>query len=314
MSDQKDVHAVTGAFGYSGKYITRRLLEAGKKVLTLTNSEHRNNPFGERIEVVPFNFDNPEKLTESLRRVKVLYNTYWVRFNHRLFTHADAVRNTQVLFESAKRAGVERIVHVSITNPSEDLGLEYFKGKAVLEKALIESGLSYSILRPAVLFGKEDILINNIAWAVRRFPVFGVFGDGDYELQPIFVDDLARLAVAQGGSSANVIINAIGPETFTYKELVQTIGAIIGKKRPVISMPPRLGYTFARIVGWFVSDTFLTWEEVRGLMAGTLKVDAPPSGTTRLTEWAREHAATLGRHYTSELARRRDRSGAYGSN
>ncbi len=314
MSNQRDTHAVTGAFGYSGRYIARRLLDRGKKVLTLTNSVHRDNPFGERIEVRPFNFDNPDRLTESLRWVKVLYNTYWVRFNHKLFTHADAVRNTLILFESARKAGVERIVHVSITNPSEDLGLEYFKRKAALEKALIESGLSYCILRPAVLFGKEDILINNIAWALRRFPVFGVFGDGSYGLQPIYVDDLAGLAVEQADSTANVVLNAIGPETFTYRELVETIGRIIGKTRPIVSVHPKMGYLFAKAVGWFVSDTFLTWEEVQGLMAGTLRVNTPPTGTTRLTEWAAEHAETLGRNYTSELARRRDRKMAYRSN
>ena len=226
------IHAVTGAYGYSGKYIAQRLLDEGNTVITLTNSLSRRNPFGDRIKAFPFHFDQPDLLTEQLRGVSVLYNTYWVRFNHRLFKHADAVRNTLVLFEAAKKAGVQRIVHVSITNPSEDSPLEYFRGKAVLEKALIASGVSYAILRPAVLFGKEDILINNIAWALRRLPVFGVFGDGQYRLQPIYVDDLASLAVEQGKKRENIVINAIGPESFTYRELVAKIGQLIGKERP----------------------------------------------------------------------------------
>ena len=191
---EKTIHAVTGAFGYSGKYIAERLLAEGKTVITLTNSIHRENPFGDRLRAFPFNFDQPDKLTDSLRAVSVLYNTYWVRFNRRSFTHADAVRNTMTLFAAARAAGVERIVHVSITNPSEDSPLEYFSGKARLERALIESGPSYAVLRPTVLFGKEDILVNNIAWALRRLPVFGVFGDGQYKLQPIYVDDLAEIA------------------------------------------------------------------------------------------------------------------------
>jgi len=124
---------------------------------------HRNNPFGGRVQAFPFNFGRPEKLAESLRGVAVLYNTYWVRFHHKTFTYADAIRNTKVLFEAANAAGVRRIVHVSITNPSEDSPLEYFRGKAHLERVLQKSGLSYAILRPSVLFGKEDILINNIA-------------------------------------------------------------------------------------------------------------------------------------------------------
>lgn len=297
-------HAVTGAFGYSGKYIAQRLLEAGEELITLTNSQHKENPFGDKIRVYPFYWDEPEKLVESLRGVSVLYNTYWVRFNHKNFTHQMAVENTLKLFDAAKKAGVERIVHVSITNPSEESSLEYFHGKAQLERALIESGLSYAILRPTVLFGKEDILINNIAWVLRHLPVFGVFGDGEYRIQPIYVDDLAALAVEQGRLRENTIIDAIGPETFTYRELAQTIGKIIGKSRPVIGVPPFFGYLAGQLIGWLVNDVTITRPEIEGLMANLLYVDSPAVGQTRLSDWARQHAATLGKQYANELARR----------
>jgi NADH dehydrogenase len=308
------IHAVTGAYGYSGKYIAQRLLDAGATVITLTNSLSRQNPFGERIQAFPFDFDAPDRLAEHLRGVTVLYNTYWVRFNHRLFQHADAVRNTLALFQAAKRAGVERIVHVSITNPSADSPLEYFRGKAVLEKALVESGVSHVILRPAVLFGKEDILVNNIAWALRRLPLFGVFGDGRYRLQPIHVDDLAALAVQQGKGCENAVINAIGPETFTYRELAATIGWLIGKRRPIVPVPPWLGYAAGRMLGALVGDVVITKDEIEGLMADLLCVDAPPVGQTVLSEWVKQQADTLGRRYTSELARRKDQVSAYRSN
>lgn len=308
------LHAVTGAFGYSGKYIARRLLDAGKSVITLTNSPGRANPFGGRVRALPFHFDDPVRLAGSLHGVSVLYNTYWVRFNHRGFTHADAVRNTMTLFEAASAAGVARVVHVSITNPSEDSPLEYFSGKARLERALVESGLPHTILRPTVLFGKEDILVNNIAWALRRLPVFGVFGDGRYKLQPIYVDDLAEIAVREGARSGNWTIDAIGPETFTYRGLVEAVGAIIGRRRPVVSLPPAMGWVAGWVIGKLVGDVMITREEIAGLMANLLYVESPPAGTTKLTDWAAERADTLGRRYTSELARRRDRFGAYRSN
>ena len=308
---QNQIHAVTGAFGYSGKYIAKRLLDSGCEVITLTNSGNRPNPFGDRLQAFPFNFSNPEKLVESLKGVAVLYITYWVRFNHKMFSHADAVRNTTTLFESAAKAGVERIIYVSITNPSEDSQLEYFKGKGKLEKILKNLGVSYAILRPAVLFGKEDILINNIAWALRRLPVFGVFGHGRYRLQPIYVDDLAEIAVQEGANRENKIINCIGPETFTYRGLAETLGTIIGKKRPIVPAPPLFGYIVGKIIGMIVRDSFITREEIDGLMADLLYVDSPPTGKTKLTEWAREHAATLGRRYSSELARRKDRAVDY---
>ena len=214
---KSQTHAVTGAFGYSGKYITWKLLDKGHKVITLTNSLQRANPFGEKVQAYEFSFDKPKKLIDVLKGVSVLYNTYWIRFNHKMFAYANAVENSIILFNAAKEAGVERIVHISITNPSENSHLEYFSGKARLEKTLKNLGLSYSILRPTVLFGREDILINNIVWALRRLPFFGVFGNGQYRLQPIYVGDLAKLAVEQGENQKNIIINAIGPETFTYK-------------------------------------------------------------------------------------------------
>lgn len=308
------IHAVTGAFGYSGKYIAQRLLAEGRRVITLTNSTDRANDFGGRLPVYPFHFDQPAELAASLAGVDVLYNTYWVRFNHPLFRHADAVRNTLILFDAAKQAGVRRIVHVSITNPSEDSPLEYFSGKARLERALIESGLAYAILRPTVLFGKEDILINNIAWLLRHLPVFGVFGDGSYKLQPVYVDDLASLAVQWGAGAENAVVDAIGPETFTYRELVATVGRLIGAARPVVGVPPAVGYWVGRAVGALMGDVTITRAEIAGLMANLLYVETPPTGTTKLSGWIAAHADTLGRRYTSELARRVDRVGAYRSN
>jgi uncharacterized protein YbjT (DUF2867 family) len=305
------LHVVTGAFGYSGKYIAARLLAEGQRVRTLTNSINRDNPFGGKIEVHPFNFDRPDELVESLRGAEVLYNTYWVRFNYSSFKHESAVQNTLNLFEAARQAGVKRIVHVSITNPSEDSPFEYFSGKARLEHALHEFGFSHAILRPTVLFGKEDILINNIAWALRHLPAFGVFGDGSYRLQPIYVDDLAALAVEQGRQSTNVTIDAIGPETLTYRELVNAISEIIGVKRPILSMPPMVAYAAGWIMGHIMGDVMITWPEVKGLMAGLLYTGSPAAGRTHLTDWAREHKDTLGIKYASELARRKDRFKAY---
>jgi uncharacterized protein YbjT (DUF2867 family) len=306
-----ELHVVTGAFGFSGKYIARRLLDAGHQVRTLTNSMERRNPFGDAIQVRPLDFEHEDQLAENLRGAKVLYNTYWVRFNYAGFQQSTAIDNTLTLFRAAKKAGVARIVHVSITNPSEDSKLEYFHGKAQLERALVSSGMSYAILRPAVLFGREDILINNIAWTLRKMPVFFIFGGGEYRLQPIYVDDLAKLAVEQGRINENFVINAIGPETFTYRRLVQTLAEILGKRRLLISVPAGIGYLGGNALGWLLRDKMFTREEIEGLMADLLAVDAPPAGETKLTDWAREHANQLGVRYASELARRRNRAEAY---
>ena len=302
---------VTGAFGYSGKYITGRLLSARNQVRTLTNSPQRSNPFGRAVEAYPFDFDKPDNLVRSLQGARVLINTYWVRFDHADFTRERAVRNTLLLFEAARQARVPRVVHISITNPCLKSALPYFRGKAEVEAALRQSGLSHAILRPAVLFGQEDILINNIAWMLRRFPVFGVFGDGRYKLQPIFVDDLAELAVEAADSEENFIKDALGPEVFTYRELVARIGDAIGRRRPVVSIPPWLGVAIARFIGIAVGDVVITPDEVAGLMQNLLVTSSPPAGRTSLSRWAQNNGATLGREYSSELARRRERKKSY---
>jgi NADH dehydrogenase len=306
-----DTYVVTGAFGYSGKYIAKRLLDEGQTVRTLTNSPRRANPFGDRIIASPFHFDDPRALAAALEGACVLINTYWVRFGHRDFTHSLAVENTLKLFSAAREAGIGRVVHVSITNPSEDSSLPYFRGKAHLERALRESGLPHSILRPAVLFGREDILINNIAWALRRLPVFGVFGRGDYRIQPIYIDDFASLAVSESKQTGNRVVDAIGPETFTFRGLVEEIGRIIGKHRPIVSVPAAIAHFVASIVGLVVNDVFLTREEIAGLMADLLYTSSEPSGETKLSDWVRENANSLGIRYSSELARRSNRLKAY---
>jgi len=306
--------AVTGAFGYSGRYIAKRLLEAGHEVITLTNSTRRANPFGEKVAAFPFHFEQPQKLRDSLRGVQALVNTYWVRFDHRLFTHRQAVANTKILFAAAREAGVRRIVHVSITNPDRTSDLPYFRGKAELESALQDLGVSHCILRPTVLFGKEDVLVNNIAWSLRQLPVFGVFGAGEYKLQPIHVDDLAHAAVRMVEDRGDQVIEAVGPETFTYRELVARVASAIGVNRRIVSLSPGIGYWGCRLVGLLVGDVVITREEIRGLMEGRLYVDAPPLGTTTLTGWIDRHRDTLGRHYTSEMARRVDRVSEYRSN
>jgi nucleoside-diphosphate-sugar epimerase len=293
-------HAITGAFGYTGSFVARRLLAAGEQVITLTNSPKK--PDSLDISAYPLKFD--DSLANNLQGVDVLHNTYWVRFNYGNFSHAQAVSNTVRLFNAAKKSGVRRIVHVSITNPDENSPLEYFRGKGQLERSLRESGLSYAIVRPAVLFGRSDILINNIAWTLRHLPVFGVYGDGSYRLQPIHVEDFADIMIEQAYGKANTVVNCIGPETFSYRGLVEMLSRLIHVKRPIISVSPAVGYLAGKLVGKLMGDLTITREEIAGLMSDLLYVDAPSPAKVKLTDWVREHSETLGRHYNSELARR----------
>ncbi len=297
------LNIVTGAFGYTGRYITRRLLEMGEAVRTLTGHPDRPNPFGDKVEALPYSFHEPAELVKGLRPASTLYNTYWIRFPHGGTTFERAVENTLTLFRAAREAGVRRLVHVSITNPSPDSPLPYFRGKAILEEALRESGLSYAVLRPTVIFGREDILINNIAWFLRRFPVFVVPGRGDYDLQPIYVEDLAEVAVAAGHQEADMTLDAVGPEVYPYVELVGLIAETLGRAPRILHLPPSLALVLIKGLNLIVRDIVLTRDEIEGLMAGLLVSQDPPSGATLLSDWLRGNADLLGRRYASELAR-----------
>jgi uncharacterized protein YbjT (DUF2867 family) len=294
--------AVTGSFSYSGKYITRRLLAEGQEVITLTGHPNRPDPFGGKVKAYPLDFDEAG-MAASLKGVDTLYNTYWVRFDQGKNTQPRAVENTRRLVNAAKQAGVRRIVHISIANPSAESHLPYYWGKAANEKAVIESGMSYAILRPTVLFGMEDVLINNIAWLLRRFPFFGQIGDGQYGIQPIYVDDLAALAVEAGKRDENLVWDAVGPDIFTFDDLVRLIGEKIGHPKPIIHLPPQVALRASQFISLFVGDVVLTPEEVDGLTANLLVSAEPPRGKTRLGDWLTENRKTVGTVYASEVAR-----------
>ena len=255
------------------------------------------------MERHPLDFDNHAQLTETLRGAGTLYNTYWIRFAHGPVNHDTAVRNSRNLVDAAVAAGVQRIVHISITSASAQSPLPYFRGKGLVENHIRGSRLPYSILRPTVIFGREDILINNIAWFLRRFPVFPIAGTGDYPLQPVFVDDVARLAVESAPSEGNITLDAVGPETFTFKELLLHIRQTTGGRARLAHLPPSLVYASARLMSIALRDEVLTRDEIDGLMAGHLVSPDPPTATTSLTDWMRQHRDTLGRRYASELAR-----------
>ena len=294
---------VTGAFGFTGQQIARRLLPLGEHVRTLTNHPRPDLPLFRRVQFFPLNFENTDELTDSMRGASVLYNTYWVRFPYGEMTHERAVRNTKLLVRAAEVAGVKRIVHVSIANPALDSPWSYYRGKAEVEQAIQQSSLSYAILRPAVLFGEGDILINNIAFLLRTSPVFAIPGNGRYRLQPTYVGDLAQLAVESGRRVDNFVSDAAGPEIYMFMDLVKLIRSAVGSRSWVLPMRPELLNAASRALGAMLGDVLLTDDEIEGLMAELLVSHEPPACHTSFAAWIQSNAATLGRSYASELAR-----------
>jgi uncharacterized protein YbjT (DUF2867 family) len=304
MSNDTSIDLVTGAFSYSGSAIAERLLGSGRRVRTLTFHPDRAHPLQSRVETFPYRFDDPAALTRSLEGVSTLYNTFWVRFDHGQTRFADAIEKSRTLFTAAKTARVERIVHVSITNPSIESPLPYFKGKALVEHALAQSGLPYSIVRPTWIFGGErDVLTNNIAWILRRMPVFALPGSGSYLVQPVHIDDLARICTDAAAPDSAPVVDAAGPETMPFRDLVALIRSAVNAHGPIIHIPPSLMAAAARGLGLLVRDVVLTPDEIRGLMAGLLVSHDPSLGRIAFSQWLDEHKTSVGRSYANELHR-----------
>jgi NADH dehydrogenase len=295
---------VTGAFSYSGAHIAQRLLDSGRGVRTLTFHPDRPHPLRHRVQALPYRFDDPLALARALEGVTTLYCTYWVRFDHGHATFAGAVANSRALFYAARRAGVRRIVHVSIANPSADSPLPYYRGKALVEHALAEVGVPFSIVRPTWIFGGQpEILANNIAWILRHMPAFAIPGGGRYLVQPVHVDDLVDICLHAAVADGDLIVDAAGPQTLSFAELVRAIRRATGSRAPILHLPPIAIAAAARGLGLVLGDVILTVDEIKALTAGLLVSHQPPLGRIVFSEWLVAHGRSIGRTYANELQR-----------
>ena len=301
--EQRGFDVVTGAYSFTGRFIARRLLAEERRVKTLTNHPQRAGAEDITAEVAPLQFTDRAALVESLRGADILYNTYWVRFRHGRVRFGDAVANTRILVGAARDAGVRKVVHISVSNPSMDSPLDYYAGKARAENAVRESRLEWAIVRPTLIFGTGDILINNIAWLLRRLPVFGIPGRGDYRLQPVAGEDVAEIATWAAAQGGNVTVDAAGPEIIYYSEMVESIAIAVGRHPRFVYISPRNALRAARIIGRIVNDVTLNEPELQGLMQELLVSRERPRGMRRLDNWLLSSADVIGRSYASELER-----------
>lgn len=304
MDTTAPLDLVTGAFSYSGSHIARRLLDAGRRVRTLSFHPGRPHPLRASVQAFPYQFDDPDALARRFEGVSTLYNTYWVRFDRGDTSFGQAVERSRALFGAAQRAGVRRIVHLSITNPSISSPLPYFRGKALVEDALAGSGVPYSIVRPTWIFGGDnDVLVNNIAWILRHLPVFAMPGSGAYPVQPVHIEDLARICTGAAEAGADRVIDAAGPETMAFDELVALIRTATGARARIVHVPVSVMGLAARALGLVVRDVVLTPDEIDGLMAGLLVSSEPPLGEIAFSEWLGHSGGSVGRRYANELRR-----------
>jgi uncharacterized protein YbjT (DUF2867 family) len=299
------MHVVTGAFSYTGSYVAQELLARGVEVKTLSRSPAPEHPLSPHVAFGRLHFDEAA-LTEDLRGASTLYITYWMRFAARGVSWETVIANTRMLLSAARAAQVRRVVYFSVSNASEDSPYAYFRAKAAAEQAVRESGLSHAILRPTLIVGRDDVLLNNIAWGLRRLPLFLVPGNGRYRVQPISVEDLATLAADVGRGEVDLTRDAAGPEAVPFGELVRSIATTVGARSRIIGAPVRLSLLVAGGAGRLLGDVVVTREELAALMDELLVSREPPAGTTGFHDWLAANGQMLGRAFVAELKRNWD--------
>lgn len=299
----QDVSVVTGAFGFTGAAIARQLVDLGQEVRTLTNRLPGSNPLAGVVRRCPVDFQNPDQIAEALHGASTLYNTYWIRFPRGPLTFDKAVENIGILVKAAEQAGVARVVHISVSNASPSSPLPYFRGKGLAEEIIRGSLMSHAILRPTLIFGTGDILLNNVAWFLRKFPFFPIPGTGNYHVQPVYVEDVASQAIAAGKGQANLVAESAGPDILTYQDMVELVIKGIGSRSKPVHVPPEMALLLSKTASYCLRDVVLTRDELKGLMGGLLVAEGSPSGETSLIKWLGVNGDSLGKRYESEVKR-----------
>jgi NADH dehydrogenase len=302
--------AVTGATSYTGRFIAQRLVKGSRRVIDLTRDERHPHPLGDLVSSAALDFDRPDRLARTLQGTDTLYNTFWIRFERGPITYRWAVERSRILFGAARAAGVRRVVQISVVNAARDAPTAYFRAKAAVEESLASLGVPFAILRPTVTFGPRDILLNNLAWTLRRLPLFGIPGDGRYPIQPVHIDDVADLALQLGSAAGDeMVVDAAGPDIFTFNEFVSLVRAAVRSRSLIVHLPVSAALAAAGLLGLIVRDVVLTRDEVTELQSRLMASNQPPTGKVHLVEWLADNAETLGRSWSSELDRHFRREG-----
>lgn len=302
---------VTGSFSFSGKFITNELLKTGERVETFTNHPVTTNPNYSKITIKQYVFNDFNALVENFKGVDTFFNSYWIRFPYGSTSWMDAIRYSKDLFKACKLAGVKKIVHISVTNPKINSPYAYFKGKAIVEDLLKKSGVPYTILRVAWMFEEGDILTNNIAWILRHMPIFGIFGKGEYKIQPVSLKTLGKVAIENrylGDKTINInkTIDVIGPETLTYKEYVSLINRTIHAKTILFPFPwfaIQIPIFVSKVIGFALHDRLLTKDEIYSLKDNLLLTDSPPIGNVSFKKWLEKNKNNIGLKWANEVKR-----------
>jgi NADH dehydrogenase len=247
---------VSGGTGFVGSAIVQELLRRGGTVAVLGRAADRVRArFGADVDARQADVRDAGALAGALQGVDVVVNA--VQFpgspieNRRkgwTFEEVD-LKGTRHQVDAAKAAGARRFVYVSGVGASKDSDKHWNRYKWEAEKYVRDSGMEWVVLRPTWIFGPDDVSLNRFLGFARFLPFVPMFGDGEQEMQPVFIDDIGRIGAdaASRPEAANELFEAGGPEVMTMNDVVRTALEVQGKERRLLHQPAAIGKVLGRV-------------------------------------------------------------------
>lgn len=262
---------LTGASGFLGREVLRRLLAAGNEVVALSRSPRRAEVAPGVIQLAA-DVASPEWHSWSERCAAAIHLAGVIREMPRRGDSFDRSNRAgaESVVMACRKSGIRRLVHISALGADRGAATAFLRSKWQAEEAVRRSGLAWTILRPSLIFGPGDRFSAAVAGALRRLPVFPVFGSGAYVLQPVSVAEVADAVVAAVdiGACAGEVVEIGGPEVITYIEAVRRTAAALGLRRSLVHVPVGLARFAVGVLQWLPHPP-ITRDQLTMLLAGS---------------------------------------------
>lgn len=233
----------SGSTGFVGGHLCAELLGRGHQLRLLTHQRQSSQVAG--VEMISGEVTLPESYVDALQGCDAVINLVGIirEFPGRGITfdrlHVEA---TRAMVGAARQSGIKRYLQMSALGTRPGATSRYHQTKFQAEELVRSSGLDFTIFRPSIIFGPRDAFVNMLAGYIRSYPAVPVIGNGRYQLQPISADDVSRcFAIAlEMPETIGKTFELCGLDRFSYNELLDIIGRVLGKDR-VLKVPNPLG-------------------------------------------------------------------------
>ncbi len=273
--------AITGGTGFIGRHLARALVGEGHEVVLVARGRDRTDPSvrglaGSRF--VPIGLDDPGELADAFAGCHAVAHCAGINRQAGSQTYQRVhVDGTRRVVESARAAGVRKIVLVSFLRARPGCGSGYHESKWAAEQLVRESGLDHTVLKCGVIYGRGDHMLDHLSHALFTLPVFAFVGLRDRAVRPVAVEDVVRVLRASlvDGALSGRTVAVLGPEQLGLRAAVRRVARVVGQRPLMLPMPVWFHY----VVGWFVERVMavplVSVAQVRMLSEG-LAEPSPP--------------------------------------